>query len=215
MKWFRMYTDILDDPKIAKMSLKSYQIFTFLLAFCTELDKNGVVDLLKDAPVWRFRMRKSVFTNAIKELESLGVVKLQGENLQILNYNKRQFKSDDVTARVKKHRSKGETLPETLHETPPEQRQNRTEIEIDARDKIFTESLCGYIEKYGTEMVRSFYKYWSEKENGKTKPKMRWELEKTWDLSKRFSTWESNEKKFNPKYKRHDPNRIPADIVPV
>jgi hypothetical protein len=44
-------------------------------------------------------------------------------------------------------------------------------------------------------MLNDFFLYWSEKKpNGK---KMKWEMERTWDLNLRLQRWSKNEKKFN------------------
>lgn len=40
---------------------------------------------------------------------------------------------------------------------------------------------------YGQQMIERFYLYWSEP--NKSKSKMRWEMEKTWDLGRRLNTW--------------------------
>jgi hypothetical protein len=131
MKWFRMYVDIIDDEKIAAISDKSFKIFTFLMALCSQNDhKSGLIPDEKILP-WRFRMSESKIKKAIDELESYGMVIRSNSAITITNWNKRQFKSDDVNARVEKFRGvtkdKSETLQETLQETPPEQ--NRTDTE--------------------------------------------------------------------------------------
>jgi hypothetical protein len=131
MKWFRMYVDIIDDEKIAAISDKSFKIFTFLMALCSQNDhKSGLIPDEKILP-WRFRMSESKIKKAIDELESYGMVIRSNIAINITNCNKRKFKSDDVNARVEKFRGvtkdKSETLQETLQETPPEQ--NRTDTE--------------------------------------------------------------------------------------
>lgn len=58
------------------------------------------------------------------------------------------------------------------------------------RKKIFYNSLVPYVQKYGREMVREFYDYWSEANpSGK---KMRFEMQKTWDLNLRLARWSNN-----------------------
>lgn len=47
------------------------------------------------------------------------------------------------------------------------------------------------------ETFDSFISYWTEPNKSKTK--MRFELEKTWDTKRRLQTWIRNDKKFNPK----------------
>ena len=64
------------------------------------------------------------------------------------------------------------------------------------------------MKEYGKEMIRSFYDYWTEKNaSGK---KMRFQLEKTWETTKRLSTLDRNENKFNkgkPQNKVETPKR--------
>lgn len=53
----------------------------------------------------------------------------------------------------------------------------------------FYNALIPFVELYGREMVREFFDYWTEPNKSKTK--MRFELEKTWDLKRRLNTWDS------------------------
>lgn len=65
---------------------------------------------------------------------------------------------------------------------------------IQTREFIFRDKLVPYIETYGKEMLREFFNYWTEKnENGK---KMRFEMQKVFDVSRRLVTWSKNNK-FN------------------
>ena len=67
--------------------------------------------------------------------------------------------------------------------------------DFEKRKKIFFDECVPFVEKYGKEMVRNFFDYWTEP--NKSHSKMKFELEKTWDLARRFSTWDRNESKFN------------------
>lgn len=62
---------------------------------------------------------------------------------------------------------------------------------IQERKKIFYSSLVPYVDKYGKSMVREFYDYWSEMNRSETK--MRFELQKTWEVGKRLATWANKE----------------------
>ena len=66
---------------------------------------------------------------------------------------------------------------------------------LEKRAKNFGESLIPFMDTYGKEMIRSFYNYWTEPNKSKTK--MRFELERTWDVSRRLLTWSSNNFKSN------------------
>lgn len=64
------------------------------------------------------------------------------------------------------------------------------------REKAFESSLIPFVISkggiYQPQMIRNFFNYWTEKNKSGTK--MRFELEKTWETSKRLQTWASREK---------------------
>lgn len=73
-----------------------------------------------------------------------------------------------------------------------------TKIKFDLlkeRELIFYETLSPCIVEFGKETLRAFYDYW--REPNKSQTKMRWELEKTWDLKLRLKTWKSREPQFS------------------
>ena len=67
-----------------------------------------------------------------------------------------------------------------------------TKKSLEERKKDFYESLVPYIDKYDRQMIRDFYDYWSQvNEGGK---KMLWEMQKAFEISKRLATWSSRRK---------------------
>ena len=66
---------------------------------------------------------------------------------------------------------------------------------LEKRNKSFYESLVPYVDTYGKELIRAFYDYWTEPNKSRTK--MRFELEKTWDVKRRLNTWASRNFKSN------------------
>ncbi len=78
---------------------------------------------------------------------------------------------------------------------------------IKERETEFKNSLRPYVEKYGKEMLNKFFLYWTEK-----KPKgrkMRFEMEKVFDIERRLITWESRNKNFN-NYNNNSQNGKPT-----
>ena len=77
--------------------------------------------------------------------------------------------------------------------------ENRTENIIEKRSEIFKEELKRNLE-YSPQMLSNFWEYWSEPNKSKTK--MRYELQPTWDLERRLKTWANREgmNKGKPKY---------------
>ena len=61
-----------------------------------------------------------------------------------------------------------------------------------SRKEAFYQSLVPYLSSYSKEMIRAFFNYWSEMNKSGTR--MRYELEKTWELPKRLATWASRER---------------------
>lgn len=66
---------------------------------------------------------------------------------------------------------------------------------LEGRKEDFYNTLIPFVAKYGKEMVRAFFDYWSEP--NKSNSKMRYELERTWDLSRRLGMWASRDNQFN------------------
>ena len=61
-----------------------------------------------------------------------------------------------------------------------------------SRKDSFYQSLVPFVGQYPKEMIRAFYDYWSEINRSGTK--MRYELEKTWELPRRLVTWANRER---------------------
>lgn len=61
---------------------------------------------------------------------------------------------------------------------------------LETRKHAFGEKLVPYIEQYGKVLIREFFDYWTEhNENGR---KMRFEKEKTFEISRRLARWSKN-----------------------
>jgi hypothetical protein len=66
---------------------------------------------------------------------------------------------------------------------------------LEQRQIDFGIQVKGYVERYGEKMCKDFFAYWTEKNtNGK---KMRFEMEKVFDLPRRLATWNSRQKDFS------------------
>lgn len=77
---------------------------------------------------------------------------------------------------------------------------NDNDNEIDLKKKLkqketsFKKTIEPFLSKYGKDMCNEFYLYWTEPNKSKTK--LRFEMEKTWDVSRRLGNWAKNEKSF-------------------
>lgn len=69
-------------------------------------------------------------------------------------------------------------------------------LTVEERAKIFYDRVKTHLEKYTAPMLRDFYDYWTERNEGAKK--MRFELQKIFDLEKRLKTWHRLDQKKMP-----------------
>lgn len=79
------------------------------------------------------------------------------------------------------------------------------------RKHLFGLSLVPFVEKYGKEMIRDFFDYWSE--SNKSGSKMKFEMQKTWELPLRLATWERRKKQYERPAKNTDGGIVAGTIV--
>ncbi len=65
---------------------------------------------------------------------------------------------------------------------------------IENRRDFFMQKVAEHLPQYGKEMLREFFDYWTEMNEGGRK--MRFEMQKVFDVKKRLTTWSKNNK-FN------------------
>lgn len=71
----------------------------------------------------------------------------------------------------------------------------RQKLPLPERQQDFYTQLKPFLPQYDAKMLRSFYDYWSEaSHSGK---KMRMEMERTWDVTKRLARWKLNQDNFS------------------
>jgi hypothetical protein len=68
---------------------------------------------------------------------------------------------------------------------------------IEERESEFKERVTPFIPKYGQTTIDDFLRYWTEKNANGTK--MLFEMNRTFEISKRLVTWKKNEPLFNKK----------------
>lgn len=62
---------------------------------------------------------------------------------------------------------------------------------LEDRKQAFYNALISYLDKYDKKMIREFFDYWSQVNEGGNK--MHFEKQKTFEISKRLATWKRNE----------------------
>jgi hypothetical protein len=117
--------------------------------------------------------------------ESLG----KTTRITVCNYDSYQTNLHDSQTIAKRK------VTQTIRNNNNIKRENIKEKTISEKEIAFKKSIEPFIERYGKDTCQNFYMYWSEPNKSKTK--LRYEMEKTWDISRRLANWARNEKNFN------------------
>jgi len=130
--------------------------------------------------------------------------------LNICNYDRYNFDFEEWKQQKKQEGNSEETLrkqrgnkynkenkvnKENIECLNARTREHTQENDFEFRKSLFYNQCASLVEKFGKQMVREFFDYWTEP--NKSHSRMRFELERTWDLEKRLQTWEKNESIFN------------------
>ena len=130
------------------------------------------------------------------------------KSFSLFQYDSDSFWSDEVIEQIEKRQKLKEKRKEAANkrwvsekniivlekekevESSPIVKPTRVnkEEEMKSREREFYNVLVPFVKTYGREMIREFFDYWSEP--NKSHSKMRFEQERTWDLSRRLQTWE-------------------------
>ena len=133
MRWFRFYTEALNDPKVQRLPAKTFR--TWINILCISADREG--ELWGTLPpvsdlAYQLRMTEKATTELLDTLIAIGLIDRNGESVSLHNWDKWQYRSDDVTARTRRSREQhgnvrgnsatafGGTPPETETETETE-----------------------------------------------------------------------------------------------
>ena len=83
-----------------------------------------------------------------------------------------------------------------FQEKPKKEKEPWQKKTLDERKQDFANELQLFTPTYKANILNEFMLYWCEPNQAKTK--MKFELEKTWDMARRLVTWNKNANKFNP-----------------
>lgn len=140
MKWFRFYSDALEDPKVQRLPGDLFKTWVNLLCLANKSEDRGHLPPAEDI-AFALRMDTDTLTAQLDELATRGLLDEGETGLAPHNWQGRQRKSDDVTARVQEHRAQYKQ-GETLHETPEKQgvKQKRNVLDTDTDLETDTDS---------------------------------------------------------------------------
>ena len=195
MNYVSIPSDILQDVNI---SLKARGLYVTIMGLPRHwsLSIRGLLPILKES--------KNTICSILKELETYGYVsRSQSKDSSgkygdiVYTLHARSAKLTDKTASGQEEEKRTQQCNVDCH------KEERKSPSIKSRAKDFRTTLDEYIDNpYTKDMIEAFYDYWSEPTpSGK---KMKFELEKTWDVSRRLRTWKRNESKYGGKYSKNN-----------
>lgn len=130
-RWFRFYDEVLNDRKVQKLSPDLFKGWVNLLCLASAGD--GEIGTVDDV-AFSLRMSDDDATELVAQLVRADLIELTETGMRPHAWDKRQFKSDVSTDRVKRFRETKRNVSETVDETSPEQ--SRTETDTDTKQSF-------------------------------------------------------------------------------
>jgi hypothetical protein len=197
MQWFRFYDEALQDPKVQRLEPVLFKHWVNLLCVANQGKPRGTLPRSLEDLAFSLRVSEEEMTGVLIRLSESGLLVRDDEGRwRPHNWDARQFKSDDINARVRAHRERnvtspaGETLHATLHVTPPDtDTDTDTETEQSVRAPTApspTESSNG---KKGEKMPR--------KKRPTPLPED-WDTQQDWDSEAGLFAWARRELQLGP-----------------
>lgn len=194
------------------------EIGAYLLLLCEQWDKGFIADdpaVLRKITGISLKKLQKVLEKFEKNENGLINIRLENERKKKSEYSsqqsdraKKRWGKSDASAMpvdMPRHNS-GNALhlhtstsssKEDIGEQGSQQAQKDNSEIIKKKQKQFADALVPFIPEFSKETIRAFYDYWSEPNRSLTK--MKWELERTWDIKRRLTKWKENEGKFSNK----------------
>jgi len=130
IKWLRLYAETIDDEKLRLLAFEDRWHFIALLCCKAQGLLDGSDELMRRKVAVKLGLAIRELDEVARRLEEVGLI--DSETLQPLAWDKRQFKSDDSTERVRAYRERMKrqgnvsgTAQETETETETETEEKR------------------------------------------------------------------------------------------
>lgn len=102
-RWFRVYDDLVDDPKIQR--LPGDVVKSLLNLWCLASQNDGLLPAVDDI-AFKLRMKPAKVENLLSVLGECGLIDSDETGLRPHNWAGRQYQSDTSKERVQRHRDK-------------------------------------------------------------------------------------------------------------
>lgn len=102
MAWFRMYGEMIDDPKIGSLTDSEFRTWVELLCCACKYSNGGDTGLTSQQLTWS--LRRNIDSTLQRLFDENLIAESDKKTIVIKNWEKRQFKSDSSKKRVDKCR---------------------------------------------------------------------------------------------------------------
>lgn len=139
-RWFRIYDEALDDPKVQALVAEDFRGWFNLLCLA---NRNGGRLPSIEAIAFALRLTNIDAGSLVDRLRIATLIDVvkggpNGSAIAPHAWDKRQYKSDGSTERVKRYRKRFKTVSETADETPPEAEAEKKKKEEEAKPELNT-----------------------------------------------------------------------------
>ena len=194
-KSFILYCDLIHT--VGKLpNEKAGELFKFLLEYVNDLNPQ-TDDLLLQISFEPIKQQLKRDLISWKETSVNRSISGQLGGIKSGETRRKQKEANEASALILKQKEANEAVNVTVTVT------DTVNVKKDIGDKSpsleerkenFRKSLIPYLETYGKEMLRAFFDYWSESNEGGKK--MLFEMKKTFNLNLRLSNWKAKENSF-------------------
>jgi|ERR1700733_761335 len=144
-RWFRVYEDLVDDPKVQRLAPSLFKALINL--WCLTSANNGFLPSIAEI-AFKLRMRAEKAERLLNELRAAGLIDDDERGPRPHKWDQRQFKSDVSTSRVKRFRERRPGVSMPFYETAPE-------VEAEAETERNTPSQGG-MNSCGEALARAY-----------------------------------------------------------
>lgn len=108
--WIKLYTEILHDPKMGRLSDRQYRTCITLFLLAGQLDREGALPPVDDI-AWHMRMEPTPLLDDMAALAAVGILTRDGDDWIVTRFADRQARQpsetpEEVKRRVTEHRQR-------------------------------------------------------------------------------------------------------------
>lgn len=96
MPWVKIYTEMLDDPKMSDLEPEEKWLFIELILLAGECDESGMIRMTISKIAWRLRENQDSLKLNLNALEAAGLIGIAENGIMVKSFAKRQDRPQSV-----------------------------------------------------------------------------------------------------------------------